>query len=891
MTVTRRVFLRTLASGAAAASTALPGCGDDDAPMPVPDAGPPDGGVDVRRAAGLRLLHRGRARALAALADAILPPDDAPGGADLGAVEYIERLLGALDASPPRIYAGGPFSGRAPYPDPTTGTPSSDDPAERLRDVPAALDRVTRSAWRLELFGSAGRAGGAPNDALLGPGRRARATRCSEALCAGRSPRRAPFETLDADAQERVWHALPPLETSRRDPRSRHRGVLRRAGVRRQPGLEGWRSRTSKATASRSATPSSTRPRSTYLERPDAPLRERQPGPRSRAARTRRRCACRAGHDRARREGATVSANVLGNTSLTTFDVLDHRQRRRRRRRRVRARGERPERCSCSRRARATSTGSTTSSMSGVVPRFSNDELKLDPPQLHRAAADRSSRARGAQTEADGDRTFVGDVNALPKTVGGAAVHADLKMPRFAPDRLPARHAARRRAGRELRRLAGRLRRARAVLRVGRAHVGVQGRPEREPVRAPARGPYPMPPGLPMYGAAPRRRGRERAGYTPFPYPTAVNSRPYDGRPACVDCGFCSGYGCPSNAKGSPAVTTLREALVTGNCQLRAETRAVRLVMSATGTEVIGVEAIGPDGARQTFTADRYVLAASPIEDARLLFLSDPGGAGVGNSSGLVGRNLMFHFQTIALGIFDERLHGYRGRAVSRRLRRFPRRAERSDAPARRHRRDQRRRRPARGGALLRDQDGSAARRRAAQGDDAPEPGSAIASSRLRCRPRTRRSRPTASISIPTSATSIGLPVARLTYKNHAFELARARVLRAEAARHSRAGGRALRRRRPGRHDPGDRAHHGHAALRDRSGDERVRPRRALPRRRQPVRRRRRALPDLVRLQPDADDRRARRARRGRRSSRRARRSARCRERLAPDVRGGGERY
>ena len=33
--------------------------------------------------------------------------------------------------------------------------------------------------------------------------------------------------------------------------------------------------------------------------------------------------------------------------------------------------------------------------------------------------------------------------------------------------------------------------------------------------------------------------------------PPAVNSLPYRGRPACADCGFCSSYPCPTNAKGS----------------------------------------------------------------------------------------------------------------------------------------------------------------------------------------------------------------------------------------------------------------------------------------------------------------------------------------------------
>jgi choline dehydrogenase-like flavoprotein len=91
----------------------------------------------------------------------------------------------------------------------------------------------------------------------------------------------------------------------------------------------------------------------------------------------------------------------------------------------------------------------------------------------------------------------------------------------------------------------------------------------------------------------------------------------------------------------------------------------IRLIASPTRNAITGVEVIAPDGSHQVLTADRYVLAASAIEDARLLFLSDPGGPGLGNSSGLVGRNLTFHFQTMALGIFEERLHGMRGRSVT----------------------------------------------------------------------------------------------------------------------------------------------------------------------------------------------------------------------------------
>lgn len=294
------------------------------------------------------------------------------------------------------------------------------------------------------------------------------------------------------------------------------------------------------------------------------------------------------------------------------------------------------------------------------VPKFSNDELKLGIRNFIEMQPNVEPRT-WRNTPADGDRidALTGNVQNLPKTVGGGCLHADLKMPRFQPtdfqlgtlldvpgaafadwpvqyDELEPFYAW------------------------GERLLGVQGKAGADPFAGPRSSDYPMPPGNAMYGSTVVGKGLAAQGYTMFPYPTAVNSIPYGGRPACVDCGFCSGYACPSNAKGSTAVTMLRDALLSGNCQLRAETRAVKLVPNATGTAIASVETIEPDGSRASYTADRFVLAASPIEDARLLLLS----GGLGNSSGLVGRNLMFHYQTIALGIFDERVHGYRGRTV-----------------------------------------------------------------------------------------------------------------------------------------------------------------------------------------------------------------------------------
>ena len=106
--------------------------------------------------------------ALGALANAVLPPDDTPGGRDLGAVAYVERLLTAFDTpgAAPAIYAGGPFSGRAPFAD-DNGAPSTNFPPSSFATY-LPLDRVKDAGWRVQIFGSSALPGGAPNDALLG---------------------------------------------------------------------------------------------------------------------------------------------------------------------------------------------------------------------------------------------------------------------------------------------------------------------------------------------------------------------------------------------------------------------------------------------------------------------------------------------------------------------------------------------------------------------------------------------------------------------------------------------------------------------------------------------------------------------------------------------------
>ena len=81
---------------------------------------------------------------LASVCDRLIPPSESgPGGAAAGVPDYIDGLLGAFSFDPPRIWAGGPTSGRH-------GGPAAFGTFHRL----SALDEL---AWRMRIEGSCGR--------------------------------------------------------------------------------------------------------------------------------------------------------------------------------------------------------------------------------------------------------------------------------------------------------------------------------------------------------------------------------------------------------------------------------------------------------------------------------------------------------------------------------------------------------------------------------------------------------------------------------------------------------------------------------------------------------------------------------------------------------------
>ena len=121
---------------------------------------------------------------------------------------------------------------------------------------------------------------------------------------------------------------------------------------------------------------------------------------------------------------------------------------------------------------------------------------------------------------------------------------------------------------------------------------------------------------------------------------------PHNGRPACHYCGNCVN-GCDVGAMFNPIAVTLPPALKTGNLEIRCDSVVARIRMNRENLAQ-GVTYIERDSKKSVDVDARHViLAASTLENTRLLLLSEKGG--LANSSGVLG--LYFMDQVGAPGV------------------------------------------------------------------------------------------------------------------------------------------------------------------------------------------------------------------------------------------------
>jgi choline dehydrogenase-like flavoprotein len=126
---------------------------------------------------------------------------------------------------------------------------------------------------------------------------------------------------------------------------------------------------------------------------------------------------------------------------------------------------------------------------------------------------------------------------------------------------------------------------------------------------------------------------------------TAIVTQPHNGRAPCHYCGPCE-RGCMTYSYFSSPFTTVKDALKTGNCTLITDAIVSHVDMDTNANKAQGVTFIHRTTKEtKQIRAKTVVLCAQALESTRILLNSStrehPNG--LGNSSGLLGHNLMDH--------------------------------------------------------------------------------------------------------------------------------------------------------------------------------------------------------------------------------------------------------
>jgi choline dehydrogenase-like flavoprotein len=172
----------------------------------------------------------------------------------------------------------------------------------------------------------------------------------------------------------------------------------------------------------------------------------------------------------------------------------------------------------------------------------------------------------------------------------------------------------------------------------------VRGRRGADPSEGPASAPYAHAPIRHEPRVEELVRDLAGAGVCAWPLPLALQLDEGDPRSACIRCDTCDGFPCLVGGKADAESICIAPALRHPNVTLLTGARATRLETDASGRTVVAVH-VEREGRSERHRADVVVVACGAVQSAALLLRSrsERWPDGLGNSSGLVGRNYMCH--------------------------------------------------------------------------------------------------------------------------------------------------------------------------------------------------------------------------------------------------------
>ena len=192
--------------------------------------------------------------------------------------------------------------------------------------------------------------------------------------------------------------------------------------------------------------------------------------------------------------------------------------------------------------------------------------------------------------------------------------------------------------------------------------MGISGQRVNSPFVAPMSKDYPVPPVPLKSSGALFNTAAAKMGLTVVPGPLAIITKPYMGRAACINCGFCSGYGCQVRARSSSSVSMLPIAEKTGRCEIRVRSYVSEIATDGSG-RVTGVVYFDAQKRQMRQKAKAVILSANAGESARLLLMSKSTRFpdGLANSNGIVGRFAMYGNTVNVGGLFEHPMNEYKG--------------------------------------------------------------------------------------------------------------------------------------------------------------------------------------------------------------------------------------